>query len=553
MKKHLTLIFLLLFTNFLFSQKTFKANDIDVISLDTTDYGAYFFKKISKNLYKPVTYKENKKTFGLDFKIEDDYYKQKEIVEDYELTFFIDDIKPTNPKKYLKNKWLFKLKYGDEEHKNKLISAINPYIFGVHNIYFGKAKGGRGKGTIATESSDDEVKKWRSNYGDFYQTAIIKLKKGRYIYAFFNEYNDLEGFLIPTKKKDYFYYERNDFAIAKPTQKKYNINYDESLRSFNAYKLYTLQKKRNGYGLQTALKTPVIRKKYDTILYNKMYIIGKRKNKIDVYNYRLKPIQIPHLKSVYFIKSRSRWLEVLVKNEAKYIDQYAETVKKFPYQYITVCGTVSSLSAEIYKNDKTKEHNLSYSIDRFEEEGTIKTIRLKNTLKTDSITFLNKKESFFADANGVSNISEELIFKQFLRVKRNGKIGLFQLKDSVKFTKKPLKKHIKSDELYLQDSIQGIENSLKRLVEDFIIVINSREIFFYETTANITQLLPFEFDKIEYRNNLIYIEKGNKKGYLYNLTPMLFDEFEKVTKSFFSIKKNGKKGFIDVITGKEYY
>lgn len=43
-----------------------------------------------------------------------------------------------------------------------------------------------------------------------------------------------------------------------------------------------------------------------------------------------------------------------------------------------------------------------------------------------------------------------------------------------------------------------------------------------------------------------------KKGYLHNFTPMFFDKFKKVTDSFFKIIKNGKKGFIDVLTGKEY-
>lgn len=511
----------------LFSQAEFSAKDIDIISIDTTDNDVYFYKRINSNTFKEIEFVIDKDNPKLNIKIDDEKITKDDVFYEGYLTFSINDLQKTSPKTFLKKRRGFRLKdgYSDEY---KIVSSINNHVLAVNSMYFGKKIFGRGEGAISTHLPEDEEEKWRSNYADFFEIVAVKLKNKKYMYLLFDRYFNLDGYVVPYKNTLYFSYDNEEFIELLQVETSIYFNYDKSIESFDVTNFYQLKKKKQKYQLQSSLKAPVIKQSYDTILYNQFYIIGRNKSKVDVYDFKLNKLKIPHLKSAYV---KERWLEVLTKDEAKYIDKNLSTIIKIPRKIYTVCGTVSSTEImikndSIYNNSYYLEHSKGYFEDR-----DINHIKLKNIRQTDSITFLDGDYKHYTDDNDMY-IGNVLVNNDLFRVKRKDKYGLFEINyDTLKFN----------------------ISRKRRVYNDFLLEPEDETVSIAE--ANLDQLLPFEFDNIyfDYKSALICVEKDNKKGFLYNCNPILFDEFEKVTGSFFRVKKNGKKGFVDVKQNKEYY
>lgn len=67
-------------------------------------------------------------------------------------------------------------------------------------------------------------------------------------------------------------------------------------------------------------------------------------------------------------------------------------------------------------------------------------------------------------------------------------------------------------------------------------------------------LLPITFDKIEKREDqLVYIYKNGKVGIYPEQEKPLYDSIQPLTRSFYRITKNGKKGYLDIKTFQEYF
>ena len=68
------------------------------------------------------------------------------------------------------------------------------------------------------------------------------------------------------------------------------------------------------------------------------------------------------------------------------------------------------------------------------------------------------------------------------------------------------------------------------------------------------ELLPIAFDNIQQqKDGLIYLYKDNKIGVYPRQKQTVYEKIEPQTHSFYKIVKNGKEGYLDIRTMKEYY
>lgn len=74
-------------------------------------------------------------------------------------------------------------------------------------------------------------------------------------------------------------------------------------------------------------------------------------------------------------------------------------------------------------------------------------------------------------------------------------------------------------------------------------------------SVKVKEVLPIVYDNIQQHpiSGLVYLYKNEQKGIYPQHTQTAFSSFDEKTRSFYSIYKNGKWGWIDLKTFREYY
>ena len=221
-------------------------------------------------------------------------------------------------------------------------------------------------------------------------------------------------------------------------------------------------------------------------------------------------------------------IEVLNQQGAAYYNEMGEQIKE-PTKYpIFVCGTVAKWTYSLIK--KKGEHLMKYYLfgpgTREEED---KRYLLSGCLSTDSVTFLNWSKEFTRSEN--SDILHQLnIHPKWIRVGRKGKFGIIAY-DYVQ------PKYVEPK------CIMPKKDDWKDPVYIYPVV---------KCTGKV--LLPIDNDQVILKEDgLIYFYKDHKIGLFPRDTTPVYDSIERVTKSFYTIKKDGIAGWYDAKINREFF
>lgn len=317
--------------------------------------------------------------------------------------------------------------------------------------------------------------------------------------------------------------------------------------SYAAY-YYHIKEEKNKYKLTNKKGENIFKETFDTIIKNTFFIKTLKGNSISIYRiHNLKKIEIPNLKQVYF---KRNGLEVLTNKGAQYFDNNITKIDSFPKLNIFMCGTVYSENYTLKYNEKLKKHNIELSNGNFggiRDETVLEFSNLPENI--ESLSFLNSKKYTSKSVNNRYHTYPNLI-----KIVKEGKSGIYSydLDDSKFPTEKKITKKEKVKKDYAIDEATG--DTI--FVEPPVVLTPIEPISFTKKgSVTLKQILPIKYNHILQNedNGLIYLYSNNQIGiYPYHITTS-FDFFNKRTTSFYKISKNGKQGWIDIKTFKEYY
>ncbi|WP_062060013.1 hypothetical protein [Aquimarina longa] len=311
-------------------------------------------------------------------------------------------------------------------------------------------------------------------------------------------------------------------------------NYEDSYSEY----YYSLQKEGNTYRLVDPKGRDVLQRACDTILKNAHFIKAIQKDSFYIYkNYNLEALKIPNAKQVYFIRDG---LEVLTTQGPQYYDNTITKINNFPKLDLFACGNVYSKRYTLSYNKESKKHTILLSFGDFGEIRTETILDLKGIpYPIEKLSFITTKNYISESINSSYNKSPHLI-----KITKEGKSGIYSYTID-QATYPPKKAKEKPD--YFIDETTG-----DTIFEPIAIVPIS---FLKKGSVMLQEVLPLVYDRIQMdsNNGLIYLYKDNLIGIYPNHISTTFEVFERKTSSFYRIVKDGKQGWIDIRTFKEYY
>jgi len=306
--------------------------------------------------------------------------------------------------------------------------------------------------------------------------------------------------------------------------------------SLNANYFYTIKEDGDVYRLINKKGQDVFNDTYDTIDKNQYFIKTQKGDIVSIYRmFDLKKVKIPNLIQAYFIRDG---LEVLTSNGAQYYDNTISKIDAFPPIEYFKCGTVYSENYYLKYNESTKKHTIKLSEGDFgvyKEEIILDLKGLPEGI--ESISFLSGK-----DYTSVSINNDYEVYPNIIKIMKDGKSGLYSYDIDETVYYKDKKKERKVFEI---SKVTGDTILMPPVVIDFT----------KKGNVKVKEVLPVVYDSIQQHpiNGLVYLYKNDKKG-IYPKHPTAdFSSFDEKTRSFYSINKNGKWGWIDLKTFKEYY
>ena len=241
------------------------------------------------------------------------------------------------------------------------------------------------------------------------------------------------------------------------------------------------------------------------------------------------------MRSVYLYRDG---IEMLDKQGAGYYYMNGERIEKFPRISYSLCGTVYE-SRYSLKEDPDRPAYPYYMLYRFggfaSEFEAEKRHYLSDRSPEETLSFVNGSSHIVWDGNDYV-VNSIYPYPQFIRVQRGNKYGLFEYTyqkelDDTSYTTGA--EETENDETYLH------RRTLRKYPS---VYITGKE------------LLPIDFDNIQQqKDGLIYLYKDNKIGIYPQQKQTVYEKIEPQTHSFYKIVKNGKEGYLDIRTMKEYY
>ncbi|MGG6231003.1 hypothetical protein [Tenacibaculum sp. SDUM215027] len=321
-------------------------------------------------------------------------------------------------------------------------------------------------------------------------------------------------------------------------------NYSDSYGEY----FYHIKKEENKYKLTNKKGEYIFKEAFDTIIKNGFFIKTLSNDSISIYRIsNLEKIEIPNLKQVYFARNG---LEVLTNKGAQYFDNSITEIDYFPKVNLFTCGTVYSEQYTLKYNKKTKKYSIELSkgyLGGIRDETVLEFINLPDNI--ENLSFLNGKRYTSESVN-----NKYYTYPNLIKIVEKGKSGIYSYSlDDAKF---PIEKKItKKEKLisnYVIDKVTG-----DTIFIDIPEIITPIEPISFTKKGSIEpkQILPVKYNSIFQNedNGLIYLYNNNQIGIYPYHTTTSFDFFNKKTTSFYEISKNGKQGWIDIITFEEYY
>lgn len=516
--KKIFLTFFSLFCIVIQAQTVLKSNKISAIVYNEKEGDITFYATKGENKFIETELEYNQ--ILDDYDVVDPYWdidedednenegeNLSEILYSGDKIIYTEDIRPTQLSDFLGKAFIYKeIIEKDGENERKVVKILNNYLASVQTFSFSERHSHSFERYI--NKPDDNQKKWRCRDVDYYSLLILDFGKGRKIYLF-NDEKDIENVIIPLKNGNIFLSYNQDEVAYLDEDKKMNTSYESDFKSYSPNDFFYLLQENKKYKYVNFFATQILGQTYDSINASSYGIITQKGDKVEVFNNYLKKIDFRGLKTAHFYREG---IEILDKKGPQYYGFDGEKNKKFfPISY-AVCGTVGYYDYKIQKdfiNDKMA-HIIEYKVyGPAIAYASITKYVLEDIPEREEISFINGEKIFRWNGNS-SYIGEKYGYPELIRVKKAGKYGL-----------------VKYDLKYTTNSIQKINGKV---------------------------VLPFEFDDIKQENDgLIYIFKNNKVGIYPQQTIPEYNYITKKTNSFYQIKKNGKEGYLDIKTFKEYF
>jgi len=516
MLKQLTFIVALLFALWGQAQTETTLRHIDILAYNTEGELYFYWQKgKDKFLELELDYEEDEKAdykqelydLKLTYDDKEDWETLKDIKRGEKKIIYLNDIQRTTLKDFV-GKTFKTLPPIYDKNTQTILKILSPQL------------------ALLCDIDIEEKDPYQER--DYYSLRAINLGKGRNIYLLsHNSY--IEGFIVPLKDKTLFL---NDRETTKLVATQYPSSYTEDFVKYEPKEYMLLRPKGKRYELIDIYKQKVLPGRYDTIYYNEFGIIGKRGRKFVLYDSYLQKKKFKGMQSVYFYRDG---IEMLNKEGADYYQISGERIEAFPKIVYSLCGTVHEKSYSLEKDPNKREYPyyILYSSGGFASEYEAKKDHyLSDRGAEETLSFVNGRRRIVWDEND-SFTGRIYPHPELIRVQRGNKYGLFGYSYQEKLD------NVKD---YTEIELEG-SPFYKRMLR-----IYPKAYLIGE------ELLPIVYDNIEQqKDGLIYIYKDHKIGIYPQQKKAVYEKITPQTHSFYKIIKNGREGYLDIRTMREYY
>ena len=414
------------------------------------------------------------------------------------------------------------------EHSSLVLKFLSRNIVAVQELYHGCKEGYADYRTSMTIIPDSVVM-WRVANSHYLLPTIIEMKGGKRMFVF--RANGRSYMLIPTEKGDRlarFGWIRMP-AYLTLAGRKYDDTAPDDFCFFQMKEFYGVHRTAGKCRLIDAFDNNVLGKDYDTITYDRGFFIAKVGQAVDVFNLYLKKLDMGTVKEAREItRCVIGCIEVLNETGPAYYDELGKRVLNPIKQPLYVCGTVPHWTFTILKKHGKyllQKYTGGPGVREDEEEY----FALSGCLPTDSIAFTDGRKETSYDGNS-SFLHDINVSPQWIKVGRNGKFGIIGYQYDQPNNARP-------------KTVVRRDHGWERQKRVYPIV-------------NITgeTLLPIDNDSIYFGSDgLTYFFKHGKIGLFPRHKEPRYTVIKRQTGSFYHIIKDGKEGWLDIKTNREYF
>lgn len=542
-KRYILLFFTCFFTLFLQAQQKFVLPEVDAIGFHGSNTYFNLYTKIGNGLYakrtlgimyQRVKVDESSRMDSIDWYMMDkvDTVTFGALLDKKETIVQVDDLRPANIDNYT-GKVFDVHEQGKWKHEQQGTSIILKFfsrdMVSVQEVEYGKGKNYRMR-YPSSMAFPDSVEAWRVQHARYYRPVELAFKDSKNIIIL-----DGAGYgyaLIPTLKGDQLVRFSNDAkpAILTNSGHKYDDTRMDDFYMFDIKRFYGVQKAADGrYKLINTFNRNVLKETFDSIAYDSRFIICKRNDSISVYNLYLEKLNIGQLiEAKELTRFTTGCIEALTTSGPAYYGEQGKRIAKPEKIWYGVCGTVPHWTYTIErKGDKYRIKKYTSGPGVREERD--ETFLLADCKPGDSLTFMNGRSEYSFDGNSYY-IDKMYLSPGLLKIQRNGRFGL------VKYN------YEQDDQVRPHESVKN-DDGYKRPLLTYPLRSIEGEL-----------VLPVDNDSIVHSNDgLILFYKQGRMGIFPRHKQSVYEELKQQTQSYYHIVKDGKAGWLNINTNKEYF
>ena len=542
-KRYILLFFTCFFTQFLQAQQKFVLPDVDAIGFHGSNTYFNLYTKIGNGLYakrtlgimyQRVKVDESSRMDSIDWYMMDkvDTVMFGDLLDKKKTIVQVDDLRPATIDSYTgkvfdvneQGKWR-----REQQGTSIILKFFSHDMASVQEVEYGKGKNYRMR-YPSSMILPDSVEAWRVKHAWYYRPLELEFKGGRHIIIL--EGRGYDYALIPTMQGDQLLrFDSNAKAagLANSGPEYYDTRVDD-FYMFDIKRFYGVQRAEDGrYKLINTFNRNVLEETFDSIAYDSRFIICKRNDSISVYNLYLEKLHISQLiEAKELTKFTTGCIEALTTSGPAYYGEQGKRIAKPEEIWYGVCGTVPDWTYTIErKGDKYRIKKYTSGPGVREERD--ETFLLADCKPGDSLTFMNGRSEYSFDGNSYY-IDKMYLNPGLLKIQRNGKFGLVEYnyeQDRTAKSKESVKKYGSYERPLLTYPMQSIEGEV---------------------------VLPVDNDSIVHSNDgLILFYKQGRMGIFPRHKRPVYDELRQQTQSYYHIVKDGKAGWLNINTNKEYF
>ena len=432
-----------------------------------------------------------------------------EILKGEQGIIYTKEIRRTHPSDFIGKSFALKQGFYDNK-RGALLKIVNPFLALTYEILSKK------------DLIDDYPEK------DYYSFIPLNLGSDKYIYILLDK-NDDQIIIVPLKHKTILlcdtpkgYSKLSSFLKKEPD---YNTLFDD----YTPENFMTHRRTKEGYELVDIFNRKILPSIYDSIYYTRTMLITQKGEEYSLYQYNLQSKLLKDVKVINLLSDRDNEFEVLTDKGAYYYSNEGQPLRKLSSFYYGLCGTISRSYYTLKKDslNTAQPHYMLYQLRGATRSYADKRFYLTDRSPDETLTFVEGNIGVEWNVNKV--VGDNYHHTEIVRVERNGKYGLFEY--DIDFDmKSPYKE---------EDSDVSSSKKVRKYADSYL-------------TGK--ELLPIAYDHIQQQDNgLIYFYLNGKIGIYPQQKTATYSAIEPETRSFFRIIKDGKKGYLDIKTFKEYF